>query len=60
MTYKYLYHLLFAAIDDALTLLERGETRKAARLLQTRLTQAEEEHLKYDMLPDKGEEKVDF
>ena len=60
MSYKYLYHLLFAAIDDALTLLERGETLKAAHLLQTRLTQAEEEHMKYDMLPDEGEGKAGF
>ena len=58
MTYKFLYHTLFAAIDDALELLERGETGSAARILQTALDRAENEHLNYDIIPEENDEKA--
>ena len=60
MSYKRLYHLLFAVIDDALELLERGETDAAAHILQAALDNAENEHLDYDIIPEENDEKADF
>lgn len=50
MTYKSLYFRLFAAMDDALTLLKSGKPNDAAALLQKALTQAEECHMETDTL----------
>ena len=53
MTYQTLYFRLVAAIDDALTLLERGKGDDAAALLQNALTEAEECHMENDAIPEK-------
>ena len=53
MSYKALYLQLVAAIDDALTLLERGKIIPAIALLQNALILAEEAHLSSENIPEK-------
>ena len=60
MSYKQLYHALFAAIDDSLQLLENGNTAAAARVLQKALENAENEHLQYDIISEENDEKAGF
>ena len=53
MSYKALYLQLVAAIDDALTLLERGKIIPAIALLQNALTRTEKAHMETDIIPEK-------
>ena len=42
VTYETLYHILFSCADDAVTLLEKGQSEEACALLKQGLLRAED------------------